>query len=219
MLREFGLVEWARALSSTQDAESAVLTAHGVSLRIQLLSRTGYPAWPTELRVLSQRYADAGPATLRVPTRPSFAAWKTVAWVDRAAPRDLWDLAALARIGGIDSDARALFVRYGPTAKPPASWMFDRAPSVKSWHAQLAGQTRLTIEPGQALAEVRSAWRVAHVSTAEAESIDLRQTDRPVPTGCEISRVGGPSRLRGDHSSAGWRQSGCHRLPGACGAR
>jgi len=160
LLREFGRLDWAPSLSRTRDDQSATISIpQGVSLRIQLLSATGYPAWPTEMQAMEQRYSDSGPATLRVPTRAAFAAWKTVAWADRAAPRDLWDLAGLARIGAIDSEARTLFVSHGPTANPPAPWMFSRAPSAESWQAQLGGQTRLTIEPGQALAEVRSAWR------------------------------------------------------------
>jgi hypothetical protein len=43
----------------------------GVSVRIQLLGQTGYPPWPVQQRPLAQRYTDAPPATLVVPTRPA----------------------------------------------------------------------------------------------------------------------------------------------------
>ncbi|MGW4242120.1 nucleotidyl transferase AbiEii/AbiGii toxin family protein [Nocardia sp. NPDC004722] len=85
---------------------SAVLMSpDGVLVRIQLLGRTGYPAWPTERREMVQRYADAPPAELLVPTVPAFAAWKTAAWADRAASRDLFDLKLLDDIGAIDREA------------------------------------------------------------------------------------------------------------------
>lgn len=55
-------------------------------MRVQVLGSTGYPPWPTEVRQLHQRYSDAPPARLRILTRAAFAASKTVAWRDRAAP-------------------------------------------------------------------------------------------------------------------------------------
>ncbi len=58
---------------------------------------TGNAPWPTERRLLVQRYSDAAPAALSVPTAPAFAAWKTTAWAHRATSRDLYDLWLLAR--------------------------------------------------------------------------------------------------------------------------
>jgi hypothetical protein len=60
---------------------------------------------------------------------PTFAASKTVAWHDRAAPRDLWDLWALAEHGHITTDAAELFAALGPTQNVPPPWMFTKAPS------------------------------------------------------------------------------------------
>jgi hypothetical protein len=37
-----------------------------------------------------QRYSDAPPAQLSIPTAPAFAASKTTAWFHRAAARDLY---------------------------------------------------------------------------------------------------------------------------------
>jgi hypothetical protein len=39
--------------------------------------------------------------------------------------------------------------------------MFKRAPSAVEWQEQLAGQTRLTVTPAEALEVVRTAWAAA----------------------------------------------------------
>jgi hypothetical protein len=138
-------------------------------VRLQLLSARDRMVWPTERRALVQRYADAPPAELLVPTLPAFAASKTSTWADRHAARDLWDLWALAAIGAIDSAAVDLFRRYGPTNQPPADHMFTTAPTDAEWRAQLAGQTRITVSVTDALATVRTAWTGA-VEAAASES-------------------------------------------------
>jgi len=134
-------------------------------VRIQLLSARGRVLWSTERRPLEQRYRDAPAAELTVPTLPAFAASKTATWADRRAPRDLWDLWALSRIGAIDAAALELYRRYGPTNQPPGSYVFEIPPSEAEWQSQLAGQTRLTVDASDALAVVREAW--ARVIAAE----------------------------------------------------
>ncbi|MHA7653920.1 nucleotidyl transferase AbiEii/AbiGii toxin family protein [Mycobacterium sp. ML4] len=89
---------------------------------------------------------------------PAFAASKTATWFDRHASRDLWDLRALDRIGAIDAAAEDLYRRYGPTNQAPAPHDFTKAPTEAEWQNQLAGQTRLTVSPSDALAAVRDAW-------------------------------------------------------------
>jgi predicted nucleotidyltransferase component of viral defense system len=145
------------------DADAAILrSTGGISVRIQLLSARARVLWPSERRSLEQRYRDAPTAELVVPTLPAFAASKTATWADRRAPRDLWDLWALSRIGAIDAAASELYRRFGPTNQPPAEHLFKKAPSDAQWHTQLAGQTRLTIAAAEALATVRDSWaRVA----------------------------------------------------------
>ncbi|HET6736423.1 nucleotidyl transferase AbiEii/AbiGii toxin family protein [Mycobacterium sp.] len=150
------------ALSNIADTRPVLLRpADGRPVRLQLLSARDRVVWPTERHDLYQRYTDAPTAALLVPTLPAFAASKTATWVDRRAPRDLWDLWALSELGAIDADAAALFRRYGPTNKTPAPHMFDRAPSDAEWQAQLAGQTRLSVSASDALRSVREAWRQA----------------------------------------------------------
>lgn len=133
-------------------------TPDGIVIRIQLLRAADYRPWPTEMRRIQQRYRDAAPATLRVPTLESFAAWKTATWMDRGAARDLYDLWALSNIGALNSQSAALFAEHGPTGSVPRSWMFGRAPTESVWRAQLSGQTRLTITADAALQAVRAAW-------------------------------------------------------------
>lgn len=88
----------------------------------------------------------------------AFAAGKTATWHDRRAPRDLWDLWALAAIGAIDVAAADLFRRHGPTNNPPGPYLFRTPPSESAWSSQLAAQTRLNISAASALATVRNAW-------------------------------------------------------------
>lgn len=160
--REYPGLRWQPMLSAVRDVEPAVLTtADGTSVRIQLLDHRGYPPWPTEPRALVQRYSDAPPATLVVPTAAAFAAWKTVAWTDRAASRDLFDLWLLAKIGALNTEAAELFARHGPTNKPPSAHLFAKAPPETGWRQDLGSQTRLDVTAAEALATVRDAWQAA----------------------------------------------------------
>jgi predicted nucleotidyltransferase component of viral defense system len=162
LARTHGRITWAPAWSSNSEVEPATaVTPDGIAIKIQLLSADRYEPWPTEFREIEQRYRDAPPAVLRVPTLESFAGWKTVAWLDRRAPRDLYDLWALTTVGALNEQSAALFARHGPTGKAPRSWMFDRPPSTAEWQAQLAGQTRLTVTAAEALRAVRDAWASA----------------------------------------------------------
>lgn len=162
VLREYGRLHVDPPLHRVRSSDPAVLsTVDGLRVRVQLLSARHYPHWPTEVRALHQRYADARPARLRVPTLPAFAAAKTVAWADRRAPRDLFDLAGLARIGAINTEALRLYVAHGPTGQPPAGWLFDPPPEETGWQAELAAQTRLTLTADQAALQVRTAWHKA----------------------------------------------------------
>jgi predicted nucleotidyltransferase component of viral defense system len=164
----YGSVTWSAPLEKLRDVEPAILsTDDGLAVRIQLLSSTGYPPWPSEPHEVHQRFSDAPPVRLQVPTRDAFAGWKTSAWLDRAAPRDLYDLWALALLGGMTEAAAELFSKHGPTSAPPRPWMFSIAPEQRKWHEQLAGQTRLTVTAPEALQTVRTAW--ARVTEHEDE--------------------------------------------------
>jgi predicted nucleotidyltransferase component of viral defense system len=159
LVRTHGRLTLDPPLVGPADVDAAILrSAGGISVRIQLLSARDRVLWPTERRNLEQRYRDAPTAELIVPTLPAFAASKTATWADRRAPRDLWDLWALSRIGAIDAAALELYRRFGPTNQTPGEYLFKTGPSDAQWQTQLAGQTRLTITAAEALATVRDSW-------------------------------------------------------------
>ncbi|HZV25841.1 MAG TPA: nucleotidyl transferase AbiEii/AbiGii toxin family protein, partial [Acidothermaceae bacterium] len=159
--RRIGAATWQPALSEVRPEQPAQLLTRQGTIKVQLLTDSTYEPWPTEYTPLHQRYADAAEAILQVPTRPAFAAWKTVTWGDRHAARDLWDLQALAVVDAIDQAAAALYRRHGPTGGDPGAWLFDRLPSSAEWTAALAGQTRLAITAAEAAEVVREAWAIA----------------------------------------------------------
>ena len=160
--REFGQLVWQPPLTAVRDTVPAVLrTRDGLTVRVQILDPAGYPAWPTERRQLVQRYRDVPAAALTVPTLPAFVASKMVAWHDRRAPRDLYDLWALARGGAVTDAAAELFARLGPTGAPPRPWMFTQPLAEADWVMHLAAQTRLTVGAAEALTVVRAAWAAA----------------------------------------------------------
>lgn len=162
--REFGALRWDPSLATARGNDAAVVhTDDGPGIRVQLLSARDYPDWPTEVRDIEQRYSDAPAARLRVLTRAAFVAAKTAAWAERAAPRDLYDLWALAELGAVDHEALRLFVRHGPTSSLPGEWMFRRQPSEDQWRIELAAQTTLAVTAREALDVVRQAWDAAIV--------------------------------------------------------
>jgi len=106
-----------------------------------------------------QRYSDARPANLSVFTAAAFVAAKTLAWGDRAAARDLYDLWALALLGLIDAAARDAYRRWG-LGSDPGAWLFREAPSESEWETALAHQGRVWVGPKDALRVVREHWRL-----------------------------------------------------------
>lgn len=110
---------------------------------------------------IEQRYSDAPPARLRTLTSAGFAAAKLTVWIDRGAPRDLYDLWALSERGLIDAEAQRTFDRYGPFSGPPSAWVFDRAPDEAVRRRALSHQTVLRVNATEALDAVREASRRA----------------------------------------------------------
>lgn len=64
--RTLGAVTFTPHLRDTVHSEPSVMEVGGIRIQVQLLSSVGYPAWPTEVVDLEQRYSDAPPARLRV---------------------------------------------------------------------------------------------------------------------------------------------------------
>lgn len=155
--RALGAPRFAPPLGETRDAEPAVMTVAGSRVQIQLLGAIGYPRWPSEIMDIEQRYSDVPPARLRVLTAPAFAAAKLAAWNDRATPRDLYDLWALAVEGLVDDEAAALFSRHGPLTRAQ-DVSFSRIPSTQEWEAALAHQCIPLVGAQEAAAVVADAW-------------------------------------------------------------
>lgn len=160
LAREFTGLTWEPALTEVREPAPGVLRdPDGAAVRIQLLSATGYPRWPTEHVDVVQRYSDAPPARLTVPTTPAFGAAKAVAWHDRRASRDLWDLWALAERGHLDREAAHLYARLGPTNHPPDPADYATSPVQTRWEQDLGAQIRLTVTAADAADVVAGAWR------------------------------------------------------------
>lgn len=158
--REFPGTTWVTPLIGRPDVDPALLqTGDGTQLRIQLLSAEHMFAWPTELRTIDVRYTDVPATALRVPTLPAFVAMKTIAWADRHAERDLYDLNALARIGAITKESADL--AYAATGVRVAPHMFAQPPDEQQWAQQLAHQTGHLPAPADCLDRVRAQY--AHV--------------------------------------------------------
>jgi predicted nucleotidyltransferase component of viral defense system len=138
--REFPGTTWDPGLRGIRSTTPARLrTAEGLVVRIQLLDaeRQGWRETPTEPRVLVRRYRDVAETAMRVPTLTGFAMMKTLAWVDRHAARDLFDLAGLAALDALDVEAADLFRRS--TGRSLVVHDFDRPPT--GWNASLRHQT------------------------------------------------------------------------------
>lgn len=155
--RSFGQIAFTPAFDQTRDSEPVLLSAPGrTRVQIQLLDGVGRPHWPTELAPIEQRYSDAPPAELRVPTIEAFAAMKLSAWHDRRAPRDLYDLYALQRTGAINNEAKRLYRNLGPGVI--ISDLFSGVSTQAEWDDALSHQCRPTVGPDEALEVVRDAW-------------------------------------------------------------
>jgi predicted nucleotidyltransferase component of viral defense system len=157
--RDFPGVEWDPPLSATRPVEPATVKAGDIVVRVQLLCGREYhdlASMPTVRCELRTRYADVPPTSLVCPTPAAFVATKVSAWHDRATPRDLYDLAALARAEVIDAEAATLAHRLmGMRVQP---FLFQRPPAESTWRAQLAHQTRDLADPATCLAQVRAAF-------------------------------------------------------------
>jgi predicted nucleotidyltransferase component of viral defense system len=165
MRPRFGTVEARPWLADTRhDTDPSVFRIAGINIQIQLVDGRDYPAWPTVHREVEQRYAGIPSATFRTYTAAAFVGAKTVAWAEttRNAPRDLYDLWALARAGHINAEAAELFKRYGPTGAYPERWLFPRqAPTEQHWKDALAHQCRLRVTAAEAYGTVVQEWGVA----------------------------------------------------------
>lgn len=164
--RGFGRVSADIALPDTRHPHASVYSVGGHRVRVQLVDRDAF-SWPWRAIRLEQRFSGCPPVTMNTFTSEGFAAAKTAAWCERNAPRDLYDLWALAVGGHITPAAVAVFVRLGPTNTPPSPSIFpSRPPSEQEWKDALGHQCIPAVGPDEAYRIVRDAW---HAATRPAE--------------------------------------------------
>ena len=157
--REFPDLVWER-LGSQHQVETWMLAVDDISVKVQMARwRRGWEAIPVVREGVQLRYSDLpGSALIVVPTPSGFAAMKLMAWFDRHTPRDLYDLAALADDGHIDSDAVNL-VKNIAGFTPGTATLERRVPRVvkSSWQAELGHQVASTSSAEECHARVRDA--------------------------------------------------------------
>lgn len=163
-LRSFGHPTFTPPLADARHPDPSVLAVGGVRIQIQLLSGTGYPAWPTEVADIEQRYSDVPAARLRVPTPAAFVAGKLAAWADRHAPRDLYDLWALAEAGHLTDEAARLYGRYGQYTDV-ARVSFAEVPTDAAWRDALEHQGIIAVGSEEAARVVRAALAASFGTT------------------------------------------------------
>ena len=160
LAREFGRPTFSHSLAAVQPEKPITVTfPSGSAVQIQLLPEDHYAPWPFESVELEQRYSDAVPAVLQIPTLPAFVAWETTTYIDRRASRDLWDLASLAAVDAYTTEAAELFSRNGIFTSAPTDSTLPAAPAEEVWQRDLAHQTRLHISAAEARSAVLQAWR------------------------------------------------------------
>lgn len=152
--RALGTVTFTPSLRDTRHAEPSVMQVADARVQIQLVSSDGYPAWPTEVVEIQQRYGDAAPARLRVLTPAAFVAAKLSSWADRHASRDLYDLWGMGEKGMIGRAAVELFARMGSYTSA-AQISFEQVPADAEWEAALGHQCVIRIGPRDAADEVK----------------------------------------------------------------
>lgn len=147
-----------------RDTEACVFHIGEVDVKVQLIDGSDYTSWPTQSSVIDLRYHSMNDVTMTTLTAGGFVCAKTSAWSEptRNAPRDLYDLWALAQRGYIDTDAARLFKQRGPTGAYPHRWLIpSKPPTEDSWQAALRHQCLPQVSAEDAFLAVVAAWREA----------------------------------------------------------
>lgn len=156
---EFAELEWVDSGTQHQ-VETWTLSSVDIEVKVQFAQwRDGWEAIPITPEPVDLRYSDLPPSTaIRVPTPSGFAAMKLMAWFDRRAPRDLYDLAALADAGHVDHAALDLVKKIA--GYTPGTAMLERkVPRIvaSTWQAELGHQLADASSAEDCLRRVRTA--------------------------------------------------------------
>jgi len=138
-----------------------VVARDGTRVRLQVVAYDAvhHRCVRLERRRIDLRYGDLSDETgLTVPTRSSFVAMKHLAWSERAAPRDLVDLAGFAAVGALDGEADTIVacLRGFGVRSHDVDCLPERAR--RAWIVDLAHQMGQPPDPDHALGAVREAW-------------------------------------------------------------
>lgn len=160
--RKFGRIIAEPWLSEVaNDTQACTFFIGESAVRVQLISGLDYAAWPCQQSRINQRYQGMQNLTLSTFTPEGFVGAKTDAWCDatRNAPRDLYDLWALATRGYINPMAAYLYKRHGAINSFPRRWMFPKKPPTPAqWEDALSHQCIPATDPAEAFETVISSW-------------------------------------------------------------
>ena len=156
--QEFPGANWESLPSQISDPRSALLNCDSsIKIKVQVLDALsrGWQRIPVGIAPIHQRYSDVPVTKLFTPTFDGFVAMKALAWFDRRAARDLFDLEALSRIGEVTKEARELVgvLRGFQLSK---EMMLGRV--LGDWQVELAHQTRLDRTEEHCMARVLDWW-------------------------------------------------------------
>ena len=155
---EFPQANWNVMPSQTVDPQSSLLVCDSsTQIKVQAVdSRTrGWSKVPTTLRDIHQRYSDVASSKLLAPTFDGFVAMKALAWFDRRAARDLFDLEGLSHKGEVTQGARDLIDQL-VGFRLSREMMMGRV--VGLWHEELAHQTKLDKSEAECLERFLAWW-------------------------------------------------------------
>lgn len=158
--RDFPNLEWT-LLGTQHELETWTLATADLDIKVQFAQwRFGWQdTIPTVTAGVQLRYSDL-PETVNmtVPDPSGFSAMKLIAWFDRFAPRDLFDLAALADASHISADATSMVKQIaGYTPTPQTLGTTVHRTLEETWQAELGHQLTNTRTAADCLSALRSA--------------------------------------------------------------
>jgi hypothetical protein len=157
--REFPGARVERGGLEGEGVQAYVVTSDVPSVKLYVgAAHRDRPGWCFAPTSVNLRYPDLAEAVeLSCPTPATFVAMKLEAYYDRHLPRDLFDLAGLARLGALDAEAEKVLrtvARFGFLVEE-----FARVPesTVAAWDTELAHQVAELISPEQCRATIMDA--------------------------------------------------------------
>lgn len=155
---EFPRAVWNIMPSQTVDPRSSLLICEAsIQIKVQVVDSRSrdWQLIPTKMIDIHQRYSDVPNTQIIVPTFDGFVAMKVLAWFDRGAPRDLFDLEGLSRLGAVSTVVGDLVEKLRGFRL--TKQMLNRKVS-GLWQEELTHQTRLTVSEEECLSRVLDWW-------------------------------------------------------------